>query len=167
MDNIDLRQGQLFCNSSQGTRFNWCLGGGVTEAYSELSQIFKMRLYAKIVNSRKPYTIFEKGYLTGLDIWQGSEYATELKKVKELPQNEMKFYWYHIFYFLSLSIDFRIGMSGWFNEEKKKILKMNFVLVRMKVYKNEFSFGISLVFSIFYISRVIITFQSYLQRNNE
>ena len=40
----------------------------MTEAYSELSQIFKMRLYAKIVNSRKPYTIFEKGYLTGLDI---------------------------------------------------------------------------------------------------
>ena len=116
---------------------------------------------------RKQLTAGSRTLFLKKDIWQGSEYATELKKVKELPQNEMKFNWYHIFYSLSLSIDFRIGMSGWFNEERKKILKMNFVLLRMKVYKNEFSFGVNLVFSIFYISRVIITFQSYLQRNNK
>ena len=34
-----------------------------------------MELFAKMVRNEKPFTIFVKTYL---DVWQGSEYASEL-----------------------------------------------------------------------------------------
>ena len=40
----------------------------------ELSQTSKMKLFAKIVNCRKPLTIFAKSSF--LDVWLGSEYPT-------------------------------------------------------------------------------------------
>ena len=42
-----------------------------------------MELFAKIVKKEKPFTIFVQTSI--LDIWQGSEYASELaSKVKDL-----------------------------------------------------------------------------------
>ena len=41
-----------------------------------------MKLFAKIVKNEKPFTVFGKTSLP--DIWQGSEYASELaSKVKD------------------------------------------------------------------------------------
>ena len=42
-----------------------------------------MELFAKIVKNEKPFTIFVKTSI--LDVWQGSEYASELaSKVKDV-----------------------------------------------------------------------------------
>ena len=43
---------------------------------SESCQTSKMELFAKIVKNEKPFTIFIKTFI--FDIWQGSEYASEL-----------------------------------------------------------------------------------------
>ena len=50
-----------------------------------------MELFAKIVKNQKPFTIFAK--TTILDVWQGSEYASELaSKVKDaLFLNQFKY----------------------------------------------------------------------------
>ena len=40
-------------------------------AYSELCQIYTMKLFAKTVNGYKPLTIFAESSI--LDVWQGSE----------------------------------------------------------------------------------------------
>ena len=50
-----------------------------------------MELFAKIVKNQKPFTIFAK--TTILDVWQGSEYASELAfKVKDaLFLNQFKY----------------------------------------------------------------------------
>ena len=45
------------------------------EALSEPSQTSKMEHFAKLVNYRKPLTIFAKGSI--LDFWLGSKYASE------------------------------------------------------------------------------------------
>ena len=47
-----------------------------SEANSESCQTSKMALFAKIDKSEKPFTIFVK--ISILDVWQGSEYASEL-----------------------------------------------------------------------------------------
>ena len=47
-----------------------------SEANSESCQTSKMELFAKIVKNEKPFTIFAKTSI--LDVWQGSEYASEL-----------------------------------------------------------------------------------------
>ena len=47
------------------------------EAYSEPSRTSTMELFMKIVNGLNPWTIFPKSSI--LDIWRGSEYATDLK----------------------------------------------------------------------------------------
>ena len=44
-------------------------------AYSELCQIYTMKLFAKTVNGYKPLTIFAESSI--LDVWQGSEYASD------------------------------------------------------------------------------------------
>ena len=49
------------------------------EALSKPSQISKMELSAKIVNSWKPLTISAKTSI--LHVWQGSEYASVLSQV--------------------------------------------------------------------------------------
>ena len=42
-----------------------------------------MKLFTKIVTKEKPFTIFVKASI--LDVWQGSEYASELaSKVKDV-----------------------------------------------------------------------------------
>ena len=42
-----------------------------------------MELFTKVVKNEKPFTIFEKTSI--LDIWQGSEYASEMgSKVKDV-----------------------------------------------------------------------------------
>ena len=46
------------------------------EAYSEHCQTSKMELFAKIVNSWKPLSIFAKSSI--LDVWQDSEYSSEI-----------------------------------------------------------------------------------------
>ena len=43
---------------------------------SKSCQTSKMELFVKIVKKEKPFTIFVKTSI--LDIWQGSEYASEL-----------------------------------------------------------------------------------------
>ena len=43
---------------------------------SESCKTSKMELFAKIVKNEKPFTIFVKTSI--LDVWQGSEYASEL-----------------------------------------------------------------------------------------
>ena len=50
-----------------------------------------MDLFAKIVKSEKPFTIFAKTSI--LDVWQGSEYASELaSKVKDVSVlNQFKY----------------------------------------------------------------------------
>ena len=53
---------------------NTFLASSYAELYSQPSQIFKMELFAKIVNTWKPLTIFAKNSI--LDIWQGSEYVS-------------------------------------------------------------------------------------------
>ena len=45
-------------------------------AYSEPYQTSKMECFAKIVNTFQALTIFAKGSI--LDIWQGSEYASDI-----------------------------------------------------------------------------------------
>ena len=46
-------------------------------------QTSKMELFAKIVQNEKPFTIFPKTSI--LDVWQSSEYASELaSKVKDV-----------------------------------------------------------------------------------
>ena len=47
----------------------------LTVAYSEHCQACKMERFRKIVNDRLPLSIFAKRSV--LDVWQGSEYATE------------------------------------------------------------------------------------------
>ena len=42
---------------------------------SEFLQTSKMELFAKIVKNEKQFTIFVKIFI--LDVWQGSEYASE------------------------------------------------------------------------------------------
>ena len=43
-----------------------------------------MELFAKIVKKGKPFTIFVKSFI--LDVWQGSEYGSELvSKIKDVP----------------------------------------------------------------------------------
>ena len=51
----------------------------------------KMELFAKIVKNEKPFTIFAKTSI--LDVWQGSEYASELaSKVKAVSVlNQFKY----------------------------------------------------------------------------
>lgn len=44
------------------------------EAYAEPYQRYKMQCFAKIVNTKKPLTMFAKHYL--LDVWAGSEYTS-------------------------------------------------------------------------------------------
>ena len=52
-----------------------------SEANSESFQTSEIELFAKIVRNEKPFTIFVKTSI--LDVWQGSEYASELaSKVK-------------------------------------------------------------------------------------
>ena len=46
----------------------------LAEAYSELYQIFRMVLFAKIVNG---FQLFLRKAI--LDVWQGSEYASEYR----------------------------------------------------------------------------------------
>ena len=50
---------------------------------SESCQTPKMELFAKLVKNEKPLTIFVKTSM--LDVWQGSEYASELpSKVRDV-----------------------------------------------------------------------------------
>ena len=46
-----------------------------SEVYSEPGKTSKMRLFAKIVNSRKPVAIFAESFI--VDFSLGSEYASE------------------------------------------------------------------------------------------
>lgn len=48
----------------------------IAEAHAEPSQTYKMELFTGILNDRKPLKIFAKSFI--LDIWLGSDYATEL-----------------------------------------------------------------------------------------
>ena len=61
-----------------------------SEANSESCQTSKMEFFAKIVKNYKPFNIFAKTSI--LDIWQASEYASELaskfKNVSFLNQFE-------------------------------------------------------------------------------
>ena len=53
-----------------------------SEVNSESCHTSKMELFAKTVKNEKPFTIFVKSSI--LDVWQGSEYASELaSKVKD------------------------------------------------------------------------------------
>ena len=45
----------------------------LSEAYSEHSQIIKIKLFANIVNSWKSLTVFAKNSV--LDVWQSSEHT--------------------------------------------------------------------------------------------
>ena len=47
-----------------------------SEPNSESCKTSKMELFVKIVKKERPFTIFVKTSI--LDVWQGSEYASEL-----------------------------------------------------------------------------------------
>ena len=47
-----------------------------SEVNSESCKTSKVKLFAEIVKTEKPFTIFVKASI--LDVWQGSEYASEL-----------------------------------------------------------------------------------------
>ena len=46
----------------------------IPEVYSECSQVFKMELFAKIVNSKTSFTVIAKSFI--LDVRMGSEYTS-------------------------------------------------------------------------------------------
>ena len=54
--------------------------------YSESSQISKMEIFVKIINSWKRVTIFAKSYILGA--WQGSEYAFLIDELS-MTKNEI------------------------------------------------------------------------------
>ena len=62
-----------------------------TKVHSKPCQTAEMELFAKIVKNEKPFTIFAKTSI--LDVWQGSEYASELaSKVKAVSVlNQFKY----------------------------------------------------------------------------
>ena len=55
-----------------------------SQGNSESCQTFKLEVFAKIVKNEKPFTVFVKPSF--LDVWQGSEYGSELAfKVTGVP----------------------------------------------------------------------------------
>ena len=80
---------QKFCeNNGYKREFKvlWKIWDGdflASEANSQPCQTFKMELFARIVKNWNPFTICAKASI--LDIWQGSEYASELaSKLKDV-----------------------------------------------------------------------------------
>ena len=47
------------------------------EGYSKPNRTSKMERFTKIVNGLNPLTVFAKSFV--LDVWQGSEFASDLK----------------------------------------------------------------------------------------
>ena len=62
-----------------------------TKVNSKPCQTAEIELFAIIVKNEKPFTIFAKTFI--LDVWQGSEYASELaSKVKDVSfLNQFKY----------------------------------------------------------------------------